>query len=50
MYKTFHNNPEAKGIGLFIARNQAEAMGAKLEVKSKENKGSTFSIIIGYEK
>ncbi|OQD41640.1 hypothetical protein BUL40_14805 [Croceivirga radicis] len=50
MYKTFHNNAEAKGIGLFIARNQAEAMGAKLEVKSKVNKGSTFSIIIGHEK
>ncbi|TKD59053.1 PAS domain-containing protein [Flavobacterium sp. ASW18X] len=45
MYKTFHDNPDAKGIGLFIAKNQAEAMGAKLAVCSEINEGATFSII-----
>lgn len=44
MYMTFHNNPEARGIGLYICKNQAEAMGAEIFVQSEVNIGSTFSI------
>jgi PAS domain S-box-containing protein len=44
MYKTFHPNEDAKGIGLFITRNQIEAMGGKIEVESEENKGSVFKV------
>lgn len=44
MYKTFHNHPEAKGIGLFIAKNQIEAMDGKIEVKSTVGEGTTFYI------
>ena len=44
MYKTFHSNPDAKGIGLFITKYQVEAMGGKITVKSNEEKGTTFSI------
>jgi PAS domain S-box-containing protein len=44
MYKTFHANKDAKGIGLFITRNQIEAMGGKIEVESEENKGSVFKV------
>lgn len=50
MYKTFHHNKEARGIGLFIAKNQVEAMGGKIEVESKVNKGTVFKIYMKYEK
>ncbi|TGK33209.1 PAS domain S-box protein [Leptospira gomenensis] len=46
MYKTFHNNRDAKGIGLFITKNQVEAMGGKIEVESRLNLGTTFRIIL----
>lgn len=46
MYKTFHPNKDAKGIGLFITRNQVEAMGGKIEADSEVNKGSTFRVYI----
>jgi len=44
MYKTFHENPEAKGIGLYITKNQVEAMGGKITVKSTVGEGTTFNI------
>lgn len=44
MYKTFNNNPDAKGIGLFITKNQIDAMGGKIETESKLNEGTTFTI------
>ncbi len=44
LYKTFHNNADAKGIGLFISKNQIEAMGGKVEVESEVNKGTVFRI------
>lgn len=46
MYKTFHGNSDAKGIGLFIAKNQVEAMGGKIEVQSEINIGTTFKIFL----
>lgn len=46
MYKTFHGNEDAKGIGLFITKNQVEAMGGKIEVKSTVNEGSEFKIYL----
>lgn len=44
MYKTFHNNTDARGIGLFITKNQVEAMGGTIKVESKLNKGTSFTI------
>ena len=44
MYKTFHGNKDARGIGLFISKNQIDAMGGKVEVFSEPNIGSTFKI------
>ncbi|MDB5141467.1 MAG: hypothetical protein JWQ66_180 [Mucilaginibacter sp.] len=44
MYKTFHQNPEAKGIGLFITRNQIEALGGTINIESKVNEGTKFTI------
>jgi PAS domain S-box-containing protein len=44
MYKTFNNNPDARGIGLFITKNQIDAMGGKVEVESELGKGTSFKI------
>ncbi len=44
MYKTFHGNSDARGIGLFITKNQLDALGAKVEVESEVNVGTIFKI------
>lgn len=50
LYKTFHYHKDARGVGLFITKNQIEAMGGKVEVSSEVDKGTTFSIYLKYEK
>lgn len=44
MYKTFSNNSDARGIGLFITKNQVDAMGGSITVDSIVNVGTTFKI------
>jgi len=44
MFKTFHSHPEARGIGLFITKNQVESMGGRIDVESVENEGSSFHV------
>jgi PAS domain S-box-containing protein len=44
MYKTFHANPDAIGIGLFITKNQVESLGGNILVASEPGKGTTFTI------
>lgn len=44
MYKTFHSNSDAVGIGLFITKNQIESQNGSIEVESEVNKGTTFTI------
>lgn len=44
MYKTFHGNRDAKGVGLFITKNQVEALGGRIKVESEINVGSKFII------
>lgn len=44
MRKTFHHHPEARGIGLFLVKNQVEAMGGNISVESTEGVGSTFIV------
>lgn len=44
MYKTFHQNPDSKGIGLFITKNQIDAMDGNVTVESEPNIGTTFKI------
>lgn len=46
MYKTFHGNQDAKGIGLFMTKYQVEAMGGIIEVDSIVGTGTTFKVYI----
>ncbi|SMG31881.1 PAS domain-containing sensor histidine kinase [Arenibacter troitsensis] len=46
MYKTFHQHEDSKGIGLFITKNQIEAMNGKIEVESEVDKGTLFRITL----
>lgn len=45
MNKTFHRNKDARGVGLYITKNQIEAMGGSISVVSEVNVGTKFSII-----
>lgn len=44
MYKTFHKHKDARGIGLFLTKNQVEAMGGKITVESSAGVGTTFKM------
>ena len=44
MYETFHKHKDSRGIGLFITKNQIEAMGGKVDVISQVGVGTTFKI------
>lgn len=44
MYKTFNGNPDSRGIGLFISKNQIDAMGGRVAVSSVVGEGTTFKI------
>lgn len=44
LYQTFHSHPESRGLGLYILRNQIEAMGGTVELKSTVGEGSEFTI------
>ena len=46
MYKTFHKHPDARGVGLFLTKNQVEAMGGRIEVQSVVDEGSVFSVFL----
>ncbi|MCE2994723.1 MAG: PAS domain S-box protein [Cyclobacteriaceae bacterium] len=45
--KTFHNHPESHGIGLFMVKNQIEALGGQINIYSEENNGTTFTVKFG---
>ncbi|WP_158826606.1 sensor histidine kinase [Mucilaginibacter lacusdianchii] len=44
MYKTFHRHPDARGMGLFLVKNQVEAMGGSISAESTPNCGTTFIV------
>lgn len=46
MYKTFHHHENSRGLGLFITKNQVEAMDGEISVDSTINKGTTFFITL----
>lgn len=44
LFKTFHNNEDAKGLGLFLVKSEVEALNGKISVSSVPNQGTTFVI------
>lgn len=44
MYKIFHDNKDARGLGLFIIKTQIEAMHGKIEVESEVGVSTTFKL------
>lgn len=50
LYKTFHPNTDSKGLGLFITKNQIEAMAGSIRVESEVGVGTTFTITLPNEK
>ena len=45
MYQKFHGNDNATGIGLFITKNQVEALGGEIYVDSQLGRGTTFTVV-----
>lgn len=44
MYKTFHRNKDAVGVGLFITKNQIESLNGEIFVDSGVQQGTTFTV------
>ncbi|MGS2725169.1 PAS domain S-box protein [Psychroserpens sp. BH13MA-6] len=44
--KTFHKKKDSRGVGLFITKNHIESMGGKIEVASRVNVGTCFTITL----
>jgi signal transduction histidine kinase len=42
--KTFHEHPDAKGIGLFMTKTQIETLGGEITVQSEVGEGTTFTV------
>ncbi|UKJ05891.1 sensor histidine kinase [Solitalea lacus] len=48
LHKTFHENKDAKGVGLFLTKKHVEAMGGKIFAESNETFGIKFTLIFNY--
>lgn len=42
LYRTFHNNEDAEGVGLYITKSQMESLGGSIRVESQVGVGSKF--------
>ncbi|AKQ46029.1 hypothetical protein TH63_10880 [Rufibacter radiotolerans] len=46
LYKRFHFHVSGRGLGLYLVKTQAEALGGYVTVESAPDKGSTFKVWI----
>ncbi|OOG77986.1 PAS domain-containing sensor histidine kinase [Flavobacterium sp. A45] len=44
LHQKFHNHIDSKGIGLYLINNHITSLGGKIEVDSKINEGTKFTI------
>jgi len=44
LHQSFHNNPDSKGIGLYLVQNHLQSLGGKISVESIVNIGTTFTL------
>jgi len=44
LYKTFHGNKDAKGLGLFITKTQVESMHGNIYIESEPEIGTTITV------
>jgi signal transduction histidine kinase len=44
LYKRFHHHTEGKGLGLYLVKLQAEALGGEIEVKSELDNFTCFTV------
>ena len=44
LYKTFTDRKDSRGVGLFITKNQINAMGGEVSVDSEPGVGTTFKV------
>jgi PAS domain S-box-containing protein len=40
----FHNNPESRGIGLYLVNSHVSALGGQMDIESKINEGTKITI------
>lgn len=48
MYKRFHSHVEGKGLGLYLVKSQMDILGGKIEVQSKVNQGTIFTLVFPF--
>lgn len=46
LFEKFTDHPDATGMGLYITKNQVEAMGGEIYLESVPNEGSTFFLTL----
>ncbi|MFM2229184.1 MAG: Adaptive-response sensory-kinase SasA [Bacteroidota bacterium] len=44
LYQRFHDNPDSKGLGLYLVKSQVESMGGTISIDSEVGVGTTFTI------
>ena len=44
LYQRFHDNPDSKGLGLYLVKSQVESMGGSITIDSEVGVGTTFTI------
>lgn len=46
LYKRFHFHVEGKGLGLYLVKTQVMALGGRIEIDSRIDEGTTFTLFL----